>query len=55
MEEKREKRMGLIVVLSIILFWVVIVFIITQNKHICKDPIHITCDSNCECDGLQCP
>ncbi len=23
-------------------------------EHICTDPYHLTCDGNCECDGLGC-
>ena len=24
------------------------------SNHVCSDTTHITCDGNCECDGLGC-
>lgn len=53
----KERRIFLIVILSIILFWVITFYVISENQHKCVDNTHITCDGpkGCECDGLQCP
>lgn len=31
------------------------VVISIEREHKCIDPTHITCDGNCECDGMECP
>lgn len=51
---RKIKVILLIQVVSIIILTTLMLYSIKSFEHKCIDSMHIKCDGNCECDGLNC-
>lgn len=48
------KRTIILCALAIALTLLLSVALHSEDKHVCADPLHYTCDGLCECDGMEC-